>query len=57
MPGLISLLGILINFTTLLYFSSYYSLVSYLVTRSTTGFYFVVCSGIRAFGALIIIAS
>jgi hypothetical protein len=56
MPGLTSLLGIPTNFTTLLCFSSY-SLTSYLATRSTTGSYFIAYSGIRAFGALIIITS
>jgi hypothetical protein len=57
MPGLISLLRILINFTTLLYSSSYYSLASYLAIRSTTGSCFASYSGVRAFGALIITAS
>jgi hypothetical protein len=56
MPGPISLLRILINFTTLLCFSSY-SLTSYLAIKSTTGSYFIAYSSIRAFGALIITAS
>jgi hypothetical protein len=57
MPGLISLLRILINFITLLYSSSCYSLASYLATRSTTSSCFIACLSVRAFGALIITTS
>jgi hypothetical protein len=56
MPGPMSLLGIPTNFIALLCFSSY-SLTSYLAIKSITGSYFVACSGIRAFGALIITTS
>jgi hypothetical protein len=56
MPGPISLLGILTNFIALLYFSSC-SLIGYLAIKSTISSYFVACLSVRAFGALIIIAS
>jgi hypothetical protein len=56
MPGPMSLLGIPTNFTALLCFSSC-SLTGYLAIRSTTGSCFVACSGVGAFGALIITAS
>jgi hypothetical protein len=55
--NLISLLKILINFITLLCFSSCYSLASCLATKLITSSYFKACLGIRAFGALITIAS